>query len=319
LSFTSHARLPQMTLKTRVRVTAFLCLALLALLAPWRSCAAVSLFWTVTGQTLIREFDADTGAVLNSFPFPPGIGLNSVGGDGLAMGGGDLFFASIDLNQKVLRLDPATGAVRGTIVPPIGIFDALGYGQTSFGPTLFVNSVVAGRIYLLDPLTGEHKTSYAPTFSPNGGMDFSPTRGTLFVSANDGRVYEVESTTGAIISSFATDGRAFGIAFVGSRMFLSESSPTRVTERDPSTGAILHIVTTTGIGGLAGREVPEPASGQLILGGLALLCRRRTNRHASSKTHNLGENRPHGHDATNCALRNSISAELESKTPTFSS
>jgi DNA-binding beta-propeller fold protein YncE len=261
--------------KTRIRVTALLCLALLA---PCQCCAAASLFGTVTGQKLIREFDADTGAVLNSFPFPPGIGFNSVGGDGLAFGGGDLFFASIDLSQKVHRLDPATGAMRGTIVPPIGIFDALGYGQTSLGPTLFVNSVGFGRIYLLDPLTGAQKTFLTPTFSPNGGMDFSPTRGTLFVSASNGRVYEIEPTTGAVISSFATDGRAFGIAFVGARMFVSESTPTRVTERDPATGAILHVVTTAGIGGLAGREVPEPTTGLLVLAALALLRRRRTYR-----------------------------------------
>jgi hypothetical protein len=277
---TSESAPSLMTPATRIRVTALL---FLALVAPCRCCAAASLFGTVTGQKLIREFDADTGEVLNSFSFPPEIGIGSVGGDGLAMGGGDLFFASIDLNQRVLRLDPATGAVRGTIVPPIGVFDALGYGPTSFGPTLFVNSVVAGRIYLLDPLTGAQRTFYTPTFRPNGGMDFSPTRGTLFVSSNGNRIYEVDPTTGAIISSVATDGRAFGIAFVGSRMFVSESTPNRVTERDPSTGAILHIVTTAGMGGLAGREVPEPASGPLALGGLAFLRRRPTNRDALSK------------------------------------
>jgi outer membrane protein assembly factor BamB len=264
-----------MNLKKRVRVTALFCLALLA---PWRSCAAASLFGTVAGQKLIREFDADSGTLLNSFPFPPGIGFNSVGGDGLAYGGGDLFFASIDLTQKVHRLDPTTGAVRGTIVPPVGIFDALGYGQTTFGPTLFVNSVGFGRIYLLDPLTGAQRMFISPTISPNGGMDFSPTRGTLFVSGSNGRVYEIEPTTGAVISSFATDGRPYGIAFVGSRMFVSESTPTRVTERDPATGAILHVVTTAGIGGLAGREVPEPTTGLLILAGLATLRRRRTYR-----------------------------------------
>jgi outer membrane protein assembly factor BamB len=233
---------------------------------------AAALF-AVTHDSRITEYDADTGAILNSFPTP--FPLQSNGGEGLAYSGSTLFYTTT-VQPMVAAVDPATGAVLRTlnlagVQYNFGI-DALGYGPSNFGNTLFALEFLADRVRLINPLTGDEFANYFVNFDAVGGIDYDHATGTLYVSDATGGIHILNPNTGAQLGSFATPGFEYGVGLVGNRLFTSMDST--IVERDPLTGVVLHTFPTQhGLASaLAGGPVPEPSSSSMsVLGFVALL------------------------------------------------
>ncbi len=255
--------------------------AMVAAVATGMTCGVASgVIFSVNGMDdTISTIDPDTGAVINTFSTP--IPAQNDGGSGLAFSGKSLYFADIN-NFTVFELDPVTGAVTNSFIGPNAQMDALGFGTSSFGPTLFSLQFAMGnaRIHLINPDTGDVWTSVDTNRTLVGGMDFNPATGTLFVGefGFDDMIFEIDPETGQMLNHFpATDG-ATGIGFDGPRMFVSDRDVDMIFEFDPSNGDILNNFPSPdgSPGALAGGTIPEPAAAVLLsVLTLAALPRRR--------------------------------------------
>lgn len=262
---------------SRRGVARFITAAIIAAAFIQSHAQAASLFTVTAGNGQINEIDADTGTLIRSFATP--IAPQSGGGSGLAHSGSALYFSDIS-TMTLYRLDPNTGAVLGTFTHPLeasvprGLaIDALGFGVTSYGPTLFTLNYAINRVSLLNPLTGSLFSSYASTLDLLGGMDFHAGRNSLFVSGNNNMVFELEPSTGTLLNSFSagipSSSFQVGVGIVGGRLFTASQSQQEISERDPTTGAILNSIASPGgpVSALAGAYVPEPSSASLVVIG----------------------------------------------------
>lgn len=103
----------------------------------------------------IHRVDLSTGAVVGGFdvPFRP---------MGMAWDGEHLWSMEVS-SRRVMKLDPATGAIVDTLPAPGGNVCGIGWD----GVCLWVSDLTAGKYYQLDPRTGEVVT----TLTPPGGWD----------------------------------------------------------------------------------------------------------------------------------------------------
>jgi hypothetical protein len=256
-------------------------------------CGAASLFSVTPGNGRINEINPDTGELLNSFPTPL---KHQSYGSGLAFTGTELFFAQFDL-PNIWRLDARTGAVLGTFVAPtVGPFraesgiDALAYGHTSFGPTLFALEYAARKMHLWNPTSGTPFLSYLlpmvnqpPAGFPGGGLDFNSVDGTLILSYHSqdtSLLRKIDPQTGQLVSTFNPPQNrrrvVFGIGMVGGRLFTSNDNSASIDERDAVTGSVIRSFPSPGgpAAALAGGPVPEPITARLAaLGGSLVLFR----------------------------------------------
>jgi hypothetical protein len=225
---------------------------------------------------MINTQDANTGVVLNSFA--PPIPVQQGGGIGLAASDSELFYCAIE-TSLIFRLNPSTGALIGSYFEPVPVtdpqIDSLGYGPSSFGPTLFAGDYANNRIYLLNSTTGDVFTSYLTSYDLIGGMDFDTTTNRLWTSDINGVVYSTTPETGVVISSLPTTGGAFGMGLVEGRLFTGFGGT--ILERDKTTGAVINSFNSPGFENLAALAgIPEPAAVALLaLGGLLVPRRRR--------------------------------------------
>src|SRR5262249_6891821 len=138
---------------------------------------AASLFSYTYTNNQINELDADTGALLNSYPAPLRPDLFGVAGLGMSQTA--LYFTSgspltSGETPDIYILNPANGAVLGTFPRPAGAaIDGLAFGISRFGPTLFAEDYVSNTIYLFNPATGATYSSYVTLFDAVGGIDFN--------------------------------------------------------------------------------------------------------------------------------------------------
>jgi hypothetical protein len=254
------------------------------------NCFAASLFSVTPGNRMINELNPNTGELLNSFPTPT---LGQSDGSGLAFTGTELFFSKFD-HPNIWRLDAKTGAVVSSFVAPSAIppqagsgIDALAYGQTSFGPTLFALEWAARRMHLWNPTSGAAFLSYplplvnqSPGgFLPKGGSDFNSVDGTLvlsYLSQDISLLRKIDPSTGQLLSTFSPPPvfgpRVSGIGLVAGRLFTSDESAL-IEERDSVTGSVIRSFASPGgrAVALAGGPVPEPVTERLALLAASLL------------------------------------------------
>jgi DNA-binding beta-propeller fold protein YncE len=173
-------------------------------------------------------------------------------------------------------LNPTNGAFLGSFAAPLIGIDALGYGTTSFGQTLFALDYTGNRLYLLNPLSGAQYTNFLLAFDAIGGIDFNHVTQRLFVSDTNGTIRQLNPNTAAVLSTMTITPFQYGVGIVGNRLFTTNS--TSIYERDITTGAITHTFPATyaTVGGLAGGPpVPEPQTIALLLLGIAAFPVRR--------------------------------------------
>lgn len=246
------------------RCARFMTGAILAATLIQSYASGASLFSVTGGNRRINEINADTGDLINSFAAP--IQPQEGGGSGLAHSGSALYFSDIT-TPTIYRIDPATGAVLGTFAHPQGgAIDALGFGATSYGATLFTLNYNDNRVSLLNPTTGALLATYVVRNDLIGGMDFHAGRNSLFVSGTNNTVYELNPTSGALLGSFllgnSNGSFQVGVGIVEGRLFTAPQNIATISERNPTTGALINSFASPGgaVSALAGAYVPEPSS-----------------------------------------------------------
>jgi hypothetical protein len=175
--------------------------------------------------------------------------------------------------------------VLGSFVRPAtaGGIDALGYGSTGFGQTLFALDYTANRLYLLNPLSGAQFTSFLLGFDAIGGIDFNHVTQRVFVSDTNGTIRQLDPNTAAVLSTMTITPFQYGIGIVGNRLYTTNS--TSIYERNSTTGAIINTfpVTYQLVGALAGGPpVPEPQTVVMLVIGMGAFAGRWNWRHSMS-------------------------------------
>jgi outer membrane protein assembly factor BamB len=143
-------------MKLNLQNLAMLAAAISVLLATGAVRAAPMSLYVVSGTgtpdaggARIYELNPDTGTVLNTI-IPP---VPELVGTGLAFSGTVFYYSNEtpDRKRSIYTIDPSSGAVLNSFPTPgpYSTIGALGYGYSSFGPTLY--SLQNDELDLLDP------------------------------------------------------------------------------------------------------------------------------------------------------------------------
>ncbi|MEN1678621.1 MAG: Ig-like domain-containing protein [Planctomycetota bacterium] len=192
----------------------------------------------ITGEEITR----------NAFPvFPSG------GPDGLAVGGGSLFYTQA---TTLYELDPITGEViDADLFASLGVptnIDALAY----YADLVVAMDYSSDRAHYIDPATDTALGSVGLPVDVIGGIAGAASRGSLFANSfGSGLIYEIDVATNTVVNSFAAaDVSVLGLAFVDGSLFTGNTAGV-VRRIDPDTGTVLGTFNPGfSISGLAGDE-----------------------------------------------------------------
>ncbi|HEX5124319.1 MAG TPA: hypothetical protein VFV97_13830, partial [Rhodanobacteraceae bacterium] len=175
---------------------------------------------------------------------------------GIAFGpGGEVYAASYG-TSRVVELDPATGAIIGTVLPSdSGLLGADNGTMVSADGKLYVPGYDSSTVARVDLATSDVDA----TFVPSGRAGLFETRGivdegaTILVGGEgSGAIYRFDATTGAYVDTLVTGlNRPTGMTIDddGTLLVLSGN---RVRRFDRSTGALIEIVAQGSAGGISG-------------------------------------------------------------------
>lgn len=160
--------------------------------------------------------------------YGPFEGVSSIGG--VTYDGRSVWFAAGD---RLMRLDPATGALVGAIEGPA-------HAGTAFdGAHLF--QIAESRIKKIDPATGE---VVATIPAPGGGGDsgLAWAEGTLWVGEHRGRkIHQIDPETGRVLRTLESNRFVTGVTFVDGALWHGtwEGEESEVRRIDAATGEVL--------------------------------------------------------------------------------
>jgi hypothetical protein len=247
---------------------------------PWAGQAeGAEILYGVTFNDELIQIDTSTGAGTLVGPFGA-----STGAFGLGVRDGGLYTWD-QVNDRVRRLDPATGGIIGTfdITPPVDLFAE---GDITFGPdgTGYISSVVGGRFVSFD-LDAGTSTLIASGLPDNvDGLAFGPD-GTLYglqQNINTGSIAQlitIDPATGAT-SLVGSTGLSVTVSVAG--LAFSETGTLFATINDTLYRVSTADASLTLVGAIGLREVsgirflpqgngviPEPSSLALVVLGAA--------------------------------------------------
>lgn len=149
------------------------------------------------GDNKVHKFDPQNGAWLGSITAP---GMTAP--TGIAWNDGTMYVSAFGAN-RVFAFDADTGASLGALARPFARPMYLRFGGDG---NLWVNEYGANRISRVNILSGALVgTVTTPGLSGPVGQVGTPDGGVLVASWNNGRVYELDGTTGAFRSLFIAD------------------------------------------------------------------------------------------------------------------
>jgi hypothetical protein len=176
-------------------------------------------------STQIHKIDLSTKRIVQSLPLPFFAGSN----EGLAYSGKELY---INSNSQIYVLNSKDGTTLRVLNTTLSQIDGLAYVNSK----LYALHPYLNQIYVLNPVNGAVTDTLKLSFSVWGGLDGA--NGRLFASGYNA-VYEIDPINGSMVRKLQLAGNDYlrGLAFTGSRLFLSnESYPSNIFEIDPSTG-----------------------------------------------------------------------------------
>ena len=216
--------------------------------------------------------DPATGVFTGPSIPAPGSPLNNPFGLNLAYDGTDLYYndGQFDGNNEIYKLDPATGAVLASAIPPSNVpplaglayLDGLLYGTAGmgFGPT---------QLYVFDPTTLAYETTIDVPITDSflSGLTGDPDLGVLFAVGQvgtgvPGRLYEIDPATGNVLAETDDNNQglneqdiayAGGVLLVSATNGLGDRGGTNVLQSyDPNTLAFIQSVPVAAQGFVSG-------------------------------------------------------------------
>ncbi len=235
------------------------------------------------GSNTIVEIDPVTGAHLNSFAAPEPV---SAGPDGLAFDGTTLYFLNGFGTDTLYELDPATGSVLDST--PITTGSGNYSGLAVLNGLVYIEDFANNDILVFDPTTNS-VVNVLDIDGVNPGVTLSgelagitdPDR-LIATRASGLEVFEIDPTTGQVVSSFAPStanaGRYIGVAVLDGEIYLSSATSTSVDVFSRSGQFQRSVTVGVGSSALGGDDVPSvvpvtastPTGGSSVLPGVVL-------------------------------------------------
>ncbi len=160
--------------------------------------------------TYIAEFSLQDGSIIDSTFI---VNDSGVGPEGLAYDGEFIYYFTSVYNSMIFKVNPDRNADVDTLFIQNSNFDALGHS----GKFLYALDHTQDLIVKIDPETGEFVSTlvFGDEYDLVGGLSFGGSRGTIFVSAGEGPVLEINSETGEIINDVInpTSGFKAGLGY----------------------------------------------------------------------------------------------------------
>ncbi len=184
---------------------------------------------------MIRELNPATGAVIRSVPLPGG----AAAGDGsLAFAGNTLYYVAPG-GTKIFELDQRDGAIVDEILlSDLGITAAV-RGLAFLDGQLVALTPLTGTLHFIDTFSDQRVRTVATGLTLQGALAGAGSRGTLYVLQTNGRIAELNATTGVAIRSFASpQAQATGLAIVDGQVWVGAAAG-NVSVLNATTGAVI--------------------------------------------------------------------------------
>ena len=221
----------------------------------------------------IYPTDPATGDFTGPAIAAPGSPLNNPFGLNLAYDGTDLYYndGQFDGNNEIYKLDPTTGAVLASSIPPSNVpllsglayLDGLLYGTAGKGPTGVT------QLFVFDPTTLAYETTINVPITDSflSGLTGDPDLGVLFAVGQvgtgiPGKLYEIDPTTGDVLAEADDNNQglneqdmayAGGVLLVSATSGLGEDGGTNVLQSyNPNTLAFIQSVPVATLGFVSG-------------------------------------------------------------------
>ncbi len=177
--------------------------------------------WQQAPSQLIHAINNQTGQFTSTFQSPT-TPLTNPFGFNMAFDGTNLWFndGAFFGSNTIFKLDPTTGAVRGSFAAPSS-FTGLAYLNGSLWG-IDTNAVV----YQIDPSTGNLISSFSLPFDYYTGLAGDPSRGVLWAVSQSHTLYEINPASQTIIKS-APDGLNLNeqdLGYYNNELYVSETN-----------------------------------------------------------------------------------------------
>jgi len=262
--------------------------------APHRSFygADGNLYVASANTDSVLRYNGSTGAFIDVFIQNGANGLPANALDypvDMALGPDGALYVSSQLNDSVLRFNPATGAFLGTFVTGASAGLDGPSGISFHDGDLFVVGRFSNAVYRYDGTTGAPVGTgvFATGLSQPFGITFSPGGTALVADGNTNSVLKFDGVSGASLGAFVSSGSGglnfpIGVEYLQGILYVASFNDNRVIEFDGSSGIFQgnYVTSVTGVQGpnFMTFAVPEPGVFIALISGAALLLSRRHRR-----------------------------------------
>lgn len=206
--------------------------------SPVRQLSGSGRIFSLYGTSILAELDPATGSIIAQLTLPEAA---SGGPDGLAFDGVFLYYINSFGTGRIHQINPVTGAVANSkLIPGLSSIDGLAHD----GVNLYALDYDRNQIIEIDYALGEITQRITPGIDLGGGISFGGSRGTVFVSNFEARIYELDLATGTVVNHFAPSGTILGLGYSESEqvLFAQNISSNRIDVHDPSTGHLVRSI-----------------------------------------------------------------------------
>lgn len=199
---------------------------------------------------VIQEVDTATGATINQFSTPTPI--RNVGEQGLALGGGSLFYidGSVSVGPVLWELDPDSGEVVDSDVIISDIDSQISAASYLSGKVYLLDSANS-EIAIWDPVSDSVESTIPVSGDIVGSLTGAGDLGVLFAGNQDGQIVRIDPADGTILDTLSSSGDPAhgGLAYLNGELVVVGYGTNSAARRvDPDNGNVIGEVALPGIG-----------------------------------------------------------------------